>query len=273
MDHKIRKSECDSLFFEHLLSENMQVGSFASHTHNSYELLYVVSGDVTLVVEDRKYKLKKDDLAVVRPRHHHLTHVDSVCEYERYNFLFDPLAIGIDNISRLPEGVDVYNCRHRPIISELIKKTDYYKSHLSGEELVDVVSLLIKELVYNLSIISEEAASEALTVSHTVISRALEIINAEICSKILVSDVAKRLFVTESYLHRLFKRELGTTPAKYIAEKRLYTAQNLISLGEAPTRVYSECGFFDYASFYRSYVRFFGYPPSAEKQGKIIENR
>lgn len=272
MDHKIRRPECDTLFFEHLLTHDMQVGSFASHTHSAYELLYVVSGEVTLTVEDKKYKLKKDDLAVVRPLCYHFTHIDAVSDYERYNFLFNPGAIGVDNIDLLPEGIDVYNCRHRQMIGDLIKKTDYYSQHLCAEALLDISACLLKELVYNLSIISkEEWEASSLTVSHPLISEALKIINAELFSKISIPSVARRLFVTESYFYRLFKEELGITPARYISEKRLHTARSMISLGASPTRVHSECGFCDYTSFYRSYVRYFGYPPSKEKQVKVVE--
>ena len=75
--------------------------------------------------------------------------------------------------------------------------------------------------------------------------------------------MAKKCFVTESYLFRLFKNELKQTPLKYITSKRLLLAERLISDKERPTAVYEKCGFTDYTTFYRNYRAFFGHSPSA----------
>lgn len=266
MIYEIKRTECDRLFFDHVVTEDMQTGAYVSHTHSAYELLYVVNGDVTLTVEDRRYKLKKDDLAIIKPLDHHYVRIDAECEYDRYNFLFNPTALGINNIGALPEGLEVCNCRMSPILCELVKKTDYYKTHLSPESFEDIVGALIKELIYNLSIFSKQQTdAKHRSPSNPLISAALEVINAEINTQVSVSDIASKLFVTKSYLHRIFKSELGITPAKYILEKRILTARNMLLFGKLPTEVYSECGFSDYTSFYRAYVRYFGYPPSKER--------
>ena len=86
--------------------------------------------------------------------------------------------------------------------------------------------------------------------------------------KMLNLKIKDRLYVSESYLFRLFKRELHQTPLKYIREKRLMMAKKMLSEGERPTAVCSRCGFSDYTTFYRNYVAFFGYPPSErEREG------
>ena len=236
------------------------------HTHSRYELLYILSGDITHVVEDRKYKLHKHDLVIVKANQYHFIQIDSSADYERYNLLFDPVALGLDNILRLPEGLEVLSCRHRAVITELFRKLDYYQAVLSQQDLQDMTALLLKELLYNLSL-SQEAQGRAPTENmHPLVGKALAIMNADLNSVESVDWVAKQLYVTESYLHRLFKRELKTTPLKYITEKRLIVAQSLLRQGKTPTQVYEECGFSDYSSFYRSYRSFFGYAPSEESK-------
>ena len=76
-----------------------------------------------------------------------------------------------------------------------------------------------------------------------------------------IGEIANHLFVSESYLFRLFKRELHQTPKKYIREKRLLMAQKMLSEGEKPSRVSECCGFSDYTTFYRNYTAFFGRSP------------
>ena len=235
------------------------------HTHNQYELLYILSGDITHVVEDRKYKLHKHDLVLVRPNQYHFIQIDSSVNYERYNLLFDPVVLEYDNVDRVAQDLEVIGCRHRPMITELFRKMDYYQSVLSGTDLSGVVALLIKELLYNLGLYHEARGRAPTENLHPVAAKAIGYINENLFTVKSMEQVAKALFVTESYLYRVFKRELKTTPLKYITEKRLIAAQGLLRQGVPPTKVHEECGFEDYSAFYRSYRRYFGYPPSREK--------
>ena len=71
--------------------------------------------------------------------------------------------------------------------------------------------------------------------------------------------------MTDSYLYRLFKRELFKTPKKYITEKRLLWAQKQLRKGKKPTEVATRCGFDDYTTFYRNYSELFEKKPSEEE--------
>ena len=147
------------------------------HTHSQYELLYILGGDITHVVEDRKYKLRKHDLVLVRPNQYHFIQIDSSENYERYNLLFDPVLLGMDQVSRLREDMEVISCRHRPVITELFRKLDYYQSVLSQSDMQEMTALLIKELLFNLTL-SHEAAGRAPTENlHPLAGKALAIIN------------------------------------------------------------------------------------------------
>ncbi len=235
------------------------------HTHSKYELLYILGGDVTHVVEDRKYKLRKHDLVIVKPNQYHFIQIDSPENYERYNLLFDPAILGLDNVDRLPDGLEVIGCRHRTVVTELFRKLDYYQSVLSGEDMRSMTALLLKELLYNLSLPQQGDGRTPTENLHPIAGKALAILNANLFTVKSMEWVAQQLFVTESYLYRIFKQELKTTPLKYITEKRLITAQSMLRQGIPPTKVYEECGFDDYSAFYRSYRAYFGHPPSQDK--------
>lgn len=236
------------------------------HTHSEYELLYILGGDVTHVVEDRKYKLRKHDLVIVRPNQYHYIQIDSSENYERYNLLFDPAVLGFGQVDRMPADLEVISCRHKPMLMELFRKMDYYQSVLSENDLRGMVALLIQELLYNLCL-SHEARGRAPTENlHPVAAKAIAYINANLFTLKSMELVAKELFVTESYLYRIFKQELKTTPLKYLTEKRLIAARGLLRQGTSPTQVYEECGFADYSTFYRSYRAHFGCTPSQESK-------
>lgn len=253
-------------FYKHQLTLSPPCDAYSAHTHNSYELLFFVSGDATHIIEDRKYKLKGGDLILIPPMKHHFIRIDSQKDYERYNILFDAASLGERSAELISDDTEVINLLDNPIAKGIFDKLDYYYSNLSREDFGEVISLLLKELFYNINIEKKYLPPEEFSVTNPLVSSALKIINEELYTIEGVSEIAKRLFVTESYLFRIFKKELLRTPKRYINEKRLLAAQRMIRLGERPTVACERCGFRDYTSFYRSYLKLFGQAPSSEKQ-------
>jgi AraC-like DNA-binding protein len=147
--------------------------------------------------------------------------------------------------------------------TDIFKKLDIYSAKLKEQDFFEVMILLIKELFYALSIERAESVNETKEIN-PILSNALKYINSNLFSVKSISEVADALFITESYLHRIFKTELHKSPKKYINDKRLLAAQSLIQMGERPTEIYERCGFSDYTAFYRNYREHFGYSPSKE---------
>ena len=252
----------EDLFFKHEISHNLSKDAYSMHSHNMYELLYFVSGDATHVIEDRKYKLKRGDLVLIRPSKYHFIKIDSACDYERYDILFSPKTKNIDCLSLIENLPEIINLEEYPMATEIIKKTDFYFKHFGGEDFEKILTGLLTELFYLLSVTPATENTDEPTVTSPTLSLALSYINDNITTLSGVDEVARSCFVTESYLFRLFKNELHQTPAKYIASKRLLLAERLILDGEKPTVVYERCGFADYTTFYRNYRAFFGHSPS-----------
>ena len=80
----------DGVFFKHEISEDLTCDAYSMHTHNAYELIYFLDGDASHVIEDRKYKLKRGDLILIRPMSYHFIRIEGRARYERYDILFDP---------------------------------------------------------------------------------------------------------------------------------------------------------------------------------------
>lgn len=261
----------ETFCFRHHTSYNIDESVHTTHSHNIFEIIYFIEGDATYVVENRRYKLKKGDLIITRPFTHHFIQIDSVCNYERYNILFDPESHNIKSISALDENLDIINLENLPLATSIIRKTDYYFNNLDKDSFEDAISLLIGELFYLISIESVKTRKTP-DESSAILSRALHYINENLVSLRGVDEVAKHCFVTESYLYRIFKRELHHSPKKYITEKRLLLAGKRILNGEKPTEIYEQCGFSDYTTFYRNYVSFFRQSPSSKDLLSIAEN-
>ena len=250
----------DRMFFKHEISENMPRNAYSKHIHNGYELLYFIDGDATYVIEDRKYKLKKGDLILIRPLQYHFIQIDAPRKYERYDILFDIERHGIESAKLIPNDIEVINISGNAILEELFKKLDFYCQNSNQDTFEKLLCLLVSELFYNVSLSSHSLPENTPTLS-PIISKALKYTNENLCSITDIGEIANHLFVSESYLFRLFKKELHQSPKKYIREKRLLMAQKMLLEGEKPTRVSERCGFSDYTTFYRSYTAFFGRSP------------
>ena len=80
-----------------------------------------------------------------------------------------------------------------------------------------------------------------------------------------IETLSKRLNLSSSTLTHSFKKELGISLHEYITQRRLMLAKSLIFENKKPSKIYFDCGFRDYSSFYKAYLKHFGYPPSKEK--------
>ena len=249
-------------FYKHEISENLPADKFSRHTHNTHEILYILDGDATYIIEDRKYKIKKGDLIVTRPMQYHAIHLGAPARYERYGIQFDAEKLGVESAALIPDDLDVINFGSRDVPEQFFQKCEQYRKRCSPALFEKILSHLLCELFYNIALFPRPLPQSEGSVS-PLISKALKYINENLYTITSIEDIANHLFVSESYLFRLFQKELHQTPKKYILEKRLLTAQKMLQAGEKPTAVCERCGFGDYTTFYRNYQAFFGYSPSA----------
>lgn len=235
------------------------------HSHNDYELIFFTQGDVSYTVENKKFQLKKYDLIITRPAVFHNLIINSACEYDRYNFLLSLNGFYADILSSISDDVDVINCADDTIIIDSFKKLDFYEENYSEEEFQKVACALLTEICYKLKY-KNEASVQPYKPLPDIIKKAIDYINANLFEIKDIAEVSSALFVSKNYFFRVFKQELKISPKKYITNKRLLRAQNLLRAGEKPTAVYLDCGFDNYTSFYKQYVSEFGYPPSQENK-------
>ena len=244
-------SVSEELLYKHKFDSALPPDVYSMHTHNLYELLYFVGGDATFVIEERKYKLRAGDLVLVRPYLHHFVQIDSVTDYERYNILFDPTRHGVEGVWQIPEELAILHPEEGSLTSDIFCRMDAYRDRLSDENFFRLLPHLLSELF-----------DYGITNDYKLLADALRYIGANIFTIHSLAEVARALFVSESYLCRLFQRELHQSPKRYIRDKRLLIAAHRISLGERPTAVAQACGFSDYTTFYRNYKALFGKSPA-----------
>ena len=84
-----------------------------------------------------------------------------------------------------------------------------------------------------------------------------------------LSGFLKQLPFSEDYLTKLFKKEMGSTPGKYLTDLRLRSAMDWLRISgdSSISEIAAMCGFRDPLYFSRVFRKKYGAPPSAFRSG------
>ena len=92
-----------------------------------------------------------------------------------------------------------------------------------------LLALVLSELARENHSVKEGSKPSEIT------SRCIEMINANICEKISIPDLAKKLNVSVSTLTQTFRKDMNISVYQYILRKKLILAQQKIRDGETTT--------------------------------------
>ncbi len=254
--------ENDNYEYNHLIHNCENDKHKEKHMHAIYEMLYIINGEGKYFIEDRCYNIKKHSLLIIKPCTYHYFSITSNTDYEKIGVLFNHNFFNVD-VSSL-DNLEMINCKDYPIIDEIFNKLDFYFSTFDKEVFLNLYSSLIKEIVLNLSLISNSAKP---TYKTPILSPILEYINNNLNSIKNLDEVSKALGISTSYLKCIFKNELKIQPKRYINEKRLLYAKQLLLTGKKAINVCQTCGYNNYSTFWRAFCAYFGYPPSLNSLG------
>ncbi|MEV7231994.1 DJ-1/PfpI family protein [Polymorphospora sp. NPDC051019] len=100
-----------------------------------------------------------------------------------------------------------------------------------------------------------------------VLRRVLDAVAAQPSGEHSLAAMAARAAVSERHLTRLFRRETGTTPARYVERVRVHTAQNLLDAGRGGlTSIARTCGFGSAETMRRAFLRVAGVTPATYRR-------
>lgn len=257
----IANIKSNNYIFNHLIYDNYTDKYFAKHSHALYEIIYILDGEVEYIVEDKRYNAKKHDVILIRPYTYHYFTITSKANYEKIGILFDSNFLKIDP-SIIHHSIELLDCENNSILKSIFQKIDYYYKNFPEQIFLELYFSLIKEIVFNLSLIKGPTISPQY---HTpILSPVLEYINANLFSITKLEEISQALNISTSYLKSIFKKELKIQPKRYINEKKLLRARQMIWEGEKATIASAKCGFQNYSTFYRLYREYFGISPSDE---------
>jgi len=101
------------------------------------------------------------------------------------------------------------------------------------------------------------------------IESALKILQAHIARPISGRELSRKVGFAESYLIRLFKKNIGMPPMKYLTKIRIESAQYLLTSSPLTVNAVAEqSGYRDEFHFSKAFKKFTGLPPSAYRESR-----
>ena len=240
----------------------------ALHHHDFYEIYFFVAGNVSYNVESRSYRLSPGDILLMNPQElHQPVFPPEKQQYERYvlwinaGFLerfrvpgqdlgqcFDTSLPTHTNLVR-PDGVTRELLTY--FLQQLIREQD--SQEFASE--INCLSLLAQLLVMvNRTALRAGRAPEPRDNADSLVYRVLAYINEHYSEDLSLDVLANEFFISKYHLSREFSRVVGTSVHRYIVQKRLIMARQMMISGVSTSEVCQLCGFGDYSNFYRAFT-------------------
>lgn len=245
------------------------------HYHNSYEIYLLLKGDVNYYIERSCYHFKRGDILSIRPDEmHRASCINNNFAYERLfiniqapvlKMLSDDCTDLQDCFCKRPFGKDNLKHLNEGEIHELITLThkinDISDSDAYGS------SLLLHAYATEFLVIVNRAFTDASHEVHhsnvmtPLIADTMSYIEDHLAEDITLTLLSEHLYHNASYLSRTFREITGLTLQQYITSKRITLAKHYLSEQKSFLEASELCGFNNYSSFYRSFIKLVGVSP------------
>ena len=256
---------------------DMGVEEMEYHYHEFDKIVIFLSGRASYIIEGRSYFLEPWDVLLVS---HHLIHrpvTDPDHPYERVVIYLDPGFLR----SSGTRGEDLGLC------FDLARERQFALMRPDGGERAELAGLLRRlesalddrgfggdllartcflQLLVHLDrdmIRDRTHRDQSVSQYDPKIAQTLSYINEHLGEELTVDDLARQVYTSKYHFMRRFKELTGYPVHRYITQKRLLAAAELLRSGVPAQAACGRCGFQDYSAFHRAFRKQFGAPPKA----------
>lgn len=240
------------------------------HYHEFHKLLLFLSGDLTYLVEGRKYTLRPGDVLLVPAHAIHQPIIAPEQPYDRIILWIRPEELerrGIEAAFSLCRQQNTYllarelyePARLKQLLLELersLKNADFADDILSDALFLQANVLLCRWIRSARTELASRTAP-----SDPKIDEILSYINQNLTEDLSIDALSARFFLSRSRLMHRFKLVTGCPIHQYVLQKRLILAAQLLRSGVSVGEAAQRSGFSDYSSFLRSFRKAYHVSP------------
>lgn len=243
----------------------------------NYEVLknavihYVTKGYGTFKFNGKVYNLKKGDIFILLKgmQVEYVASIDDPWEYYWIGFSGSNANEYLNRTSITNSCVA--NCEENSKIPQIILNMCEISKTYNPSKSDDI--LLLKELYSLLYALIEEFPKPFEYKDkelHTYIQDALNFINSNYMHSITVQKIADYVNLSRSYLYKMFIKNLGISPQRYLINLRMYKATLLLKSTKLPIgEVASSVGYSDSLLFSKTFSKHFSMSPLNYRNNQV----
>lgn len=261
---------------QHMLAQSFEIFHYCDskldnvelHHHDFFEIYLFLSGNVDYSIESRIYHLLPGDMLLISPLELHQPRItqEVTPPYERIVLWINKAFLNQFSSPQtsLTSCFDANDPHHtnllrfspaqREIVQGLMLQLISEAGNRSyGGDLVSISILM--QLLVEINRVAQTTIPkyESGDKAAMLVSNVLDYINEHYNEELSLDTIANKFFISKYHLSHEFNRLVGTSVYRYIVQKRLVIAKQMLSDGVPPTDAYQHCGFKDYANFYRAF--------------------
>ncbi|MCK5155954.1 MAG: helix-turn-helix transcriptional regulator [Spirochaetales bacterium] len=150
-------------------------------------------------------------------------------------------------------------------LEQIISLSDTFK--------VNLVSTIILSNIENCTVGNPIAFSSTRTNGNSIVARVQKYVYSDLGKAVTTTIVAKELGISESNLHKQFKKAIGISPGKYLREVKINYACSILEARKlSVTETAAHCGFDSVYSFSRTFKKVTGFSPSQFRKRRKRED-
>ncbi len=246
------------------------------HTHDFYEVYYLLSDQLTYMIDGREYQLQKGDFLMIPPGVLHYPSDLNVRQGNSYARIV--LWISVDFFQQIAQGDtiirDVWdvvtqnqNFHIRPTPNASASLLDCLQRLIQEQRRKNIstafmsYAILAETLVNIIRTIHTMNHFEKHKVSSSLFSKLIQYIHTHLAEDLTLDLIASEFYISKSYVSKLFHEYMGVSVHQYIMMLRLEGCRREIESGIPITECMEMFGFKDYSAFYRAFKGAFQMSP------------
>ena len=240
------------------------------HSHDYYELVIFVEGEINYVCESSVYSPKRGDVIIIPPGKFHMSKLKGErTHYKRHVFYlypnaFDAVGCCLADVLLRADDAVLFSLSSKEKGEELLALAEKLSGALkrSDDPLSRALGFgYIIEIFCSLGRKDIRTRGDTETLPENILALK-EYIDAHFAEIESVSEVSEHFFYSREYISRLFKKYYDTTVMDYIHELRVAKAKSLIGEGLQMIDVCYAVGYASLSTFIRTFRRATGMTPS-----------
>ena len=258
---------CADVLFDHRFTKVDDIQNDSEHIHDCYEIYINLSGDVSFLVDDETYSVKRGDIIITRPNEIHKCIYHTDCIHEHY-------CLWLKNAPENSRLLNTLDCRKISFDDEETKEkiigcfhSYYVATREENKNPFGAVKSIFElfEIMSSIDTVAQDAKNLPKSFSQIV-----DYISTHYTeSDLNVSFLCDKFYISKSTLYRQFKKHFFLSPAHYIEAKRLSLAKQLLAKGMSVQDACINSGFSDCSYFILRFKNKFNITPYKYQQSVV----